>query len=171
MAEVYLITSGARPTSAVAASVSTTAAIRTLIQVKLGRAILRGKVIEWGISFDSFVASAPIVVELLTTKLISATVTAHVAGGIINVDPLGVTPTDLDPFDFGTAATGFDASAEGTVTDTRPLDPAVFIADTNQFVKQFPLGREPEFGATEFLRLRVDAAADVESYSYVFIEV
>ena len=141
-----------------------------MLQVKLGRAVLRAKVTEWGVSFDGSAAATPIVVELLTTKTVAATVTAHVASGIVNLDPQANAPTDLDPFDFGTAATGFTASAEGTVTDTRPMD-TQFIAPTNQFVKQWPLGREPEFDQDESLRIRLNAGAAVDAYCYVIIEV
>jgi len=170
MTELYYIANGARPTTAVALAVDTGTAIKTMLQVKLGRAVLRAKVTEWGISFDGSAAATPIVVELLTTKTVAATVTAHVASGIVNLDPRGNAPTDLDPFDFGVAATGFTASAEGTVTDTRPMD-TQFIAPTNQFVKQWPLGREPEFDQDEFLRIRLNAGAAVDAYCYVIIEV
>lgn len=170
MAELYLIANGPSPTTAAQVAVTTGTAIKSLLQIKLGRAIMRGKVIEWGISFDGSAAAAPIDCELLTTKTVAATVTAHVAAGIVNLDPLGVTPTDLDPFDFGTAATGYTASAEGTVTATRMLD-VQHIAPTNQYIKQWPLGREPWFGQDEFLRVRVTAAAAVNAYCYVVIEV
>lgn len=170
MAELYLIPNGARPTTAAQVAVTTGTAIKTMLQVKLGRAVLRAKVVEWGISFDGSAAATPINCELLTTKTVAATVTAHVASGIINLDPRGNAPTDLDPFDFGTAATGYTASAEGTITDSRPMDPQL-IAPTNQYVKQWPLGREPWFDQNEFLRIRVTAGAAVNALCYVVIEV
>lgn len=170
MSELYLIGNGARPTTAAHLSVTTGTVLKTMLQVKLGRAVIRGKVVEWGVSVDGSAAATPPVWELLTTKTVAATVTAHVASGIVNLDPLAIVPTDLDPFDFGTAATGYTASAEGTVTDSRPMDPQ-FIAPTNQYVKQWPLGREPGFGQDEFLRIRVTAAAAVNAYCYVVVEV
>jgi len=45
------------------------------------------------------------------------------------------------------------------------------VAPTNQYVKQFPLGREPMFKASEFLRIRVTAGAAVNAYCYVIIEI
>ncbi len=170
MAELYLIGSFAAPAAAAPVAVDTTAVIKTLVQVKLGRAILRAKVVEWGISFEGLAAAEPIDCELLETSTVAATVTAHVAAGIVNLDPLGTTPTDLDPFDFGTAATGFDASAEGTVTASRLLD-VQHVAPTNQFVKQWPLGREPMLNQANFLRIRTTAPAAVDAYAYVVIEV
>ena len=170
MTERYLIVNGAAPTTAAQVALATGTAIITHLQVKLGRAIMRGLVVEWGISFDGLAAAAPIDCELLTTKTVAATVTAHVAAGIINLDPLAVTPADLDPFDFGTAATGYDASAEGTITATRMLD-VQHVAPTNQYIKQWPLGREPEIGQDEFLRIRTTSAASVGAYAYVVLEV
>jgi hypothetical protein len=141
-----------------------------MLQVKLGRAVLHGKVVEWGISFDGSAAAAPIDCELLTTGAVAATVTAHVAAGIVNLDSKSDAPTDLDPFDFGTAATGYTASAEGSITASRILD-VQHVAPTNQYIKQWPLGREPWFDHTDFLRIRVTAAAAVNAYCYVVIEV
>jgi hypothetical protein len=46
-----------------------------------------------------------------------------------------------------------------------------FIAPTNQYIKQFPLGREPQFAPSEFLRIRVTAGAAVNAYCYMVIEV
>jgi len=142
-----------------------------MLQVKMGRAVVRAKIIEWGISFDGAALAAGIVCELISTQAIAATVTAHVAAGIQNLDPFGVAPTDLDPFDFGTVATGFTATAEGTIVNTRYLDAPQFVLPTNQYIKQWPLGREPSFDGAEFLRVRVLAAAAVNAYCYMDIEV
>ena len=46
-----------------------------------------------------------------------------------------------------------------------------FIAPTNQYVKQFPLGREPVVDAVSALRIRVTAGAAVNAYCYVILEV
>ena len=172
MAELYLIANGPNPTTASQVAVTTGTAIKTLLQVKLGATLIhqRGKVVEWGISFDGSAAAAPILCELLTTGTVAATVTAHVAAGIQNLDPLGTTPTDGFPFTFTTITTGYTASGEGTITATRALD-IQQIAPTNQYVKQWPLGREPMFSTTNYLRIRVKAAAAVNAICYVVIEV
>ena len=173
MAERYLIVNGARPTSAAQVAVTTGTAIKTMLQVKLGAQIVqRAKIVEWGISFDGSAAATPINCELLSTKTVKATVTEHVASGIINLDPNGTAPTDDNPFAFGAAGdeTGYTATAEGTVTDTRPMDPQL-IAPTNQYVKQWPLDREPEFDATEFVRIRVTAGAAVNCICYMVVEI
>ena len=173
MSELYLIPNGPSPTTAAQAAVSTGTAILTLLQVKLNASATgRAKVVEWGISFDGFAAATPIKCELLTTGAVKATVTEHVAAGIVNLDPNATATTDDNPFAFGAAGdeTGYTATAEGTITVTRMMD-VQFIAPTNQYVKQFPLGREPMFGPAEYLRIRVTAGTAVNAYAYVICEV
>ena len=62
MTELYLISNGARPTTAVQVAVTTGTNIKTMLQVKLGRAVQRARVVEWGISFDGSASATPIVV-------------------------------------------------------------------------------------------------------------
>ncbi|KKL73598.1 hypothetical protein LCGC14_2073310 [marine sediment metagenome] len=170
MSELYLIANGPNPTSAAQVPVTTGTAIKTMLQVKSGLTVTRPKVVEWGISFDGSAAATPIKCELLTTGTVAATVTAHVATGIQNLDPFGTTPTTGNPFTFTTTTTGYTASGEGTVTATRALD-IQLIAPTNQYVKQWPLGREPFFSQLNYLRIRVTAGAAVNAYCYVIIEL
>lgn len=170
MSELYLIANGPVPTTASQAAVTTGTSIKTMLQVKLGVTTMRGKVVEWGISFDGSAAATPILCELITTGTVAATVTAHVAAGIQNLDPFATTPTTTNPFTFTTTTTGYTASGEGTVTVTRALD-IQQIAPTNQYLKQWPLGREPMFSQLNYLRIRVKAAAAVNAYCYVIIEV
>ncbi len=170
MSELYLIANGPNPTSAAQVPVTTGTAIKTMLQVKSGLTVTRPKVVEWGISFDGSAAATPIKCELLTTGTVAATVTAHVAAGIQNLDPFGTTPTTGNPFTFTTTTTGYTASGEGTVTATRALD-IQLIAPTNQYVKQWPLGREPFFSQLNYLRIRVTAGAAVNAYCFVVIEV
>ena len=173
MAELYLIPNGPSPTTAAQVAVTTGTAIKTMLQVKMNAlATNRAKVVEWGISFDGSVGATPINCELLCTGAVQATVTEHLAAGIINLDPSAAAPTDDNPFAFGAAGdeTGYTATAEGTITVTRMFD-TQFIAPTNQYVKQWPLGREPMFKSNEFLRIRVTAGAAVNCLCYVIIEV
>lgn len=174
MAELYLIANGASPTTAAQLDSDTGTAIKTLLQVKMGTATTRGKVVEWGISFDGFAAALPIACELLTTGTVAATVTAHAAAGIINLDSEGITPVTNEPFTLSTTTTGWMSTGasggEGTITATRMLD-VQYIAPTAQYVKQWPLGREPFFSPLDYLRIRVTAAASVNVYCYVIVEV
>jgi hypothetical protein len=64
---------------------------------------------------------------------------------------------------LGTAATGYTASAEGTITATRYAD-FQLVAPTNQYVFQWPLAQEFVVLPGRFLRVRVTAAATVNAW-------
>lgn len=167
---LYLIANGPSPTTAAQAVVATGTAIKTLLQVKAS-ATIQAKIKEWGISFDGFAAAAPIKVELLETD-VAATVTAHVAAGIVKYDAsaLGGGDPTTNLIQVGTAATGYTGTAEGTITATRMFD-VQLIAPTNQYVKQFPLGLEPVIAIDKFGRIRVTPGTTVNAYCYMLVEV
>ena len=171
MAERYLISNDAAPGAAQATKRTTGTAIITMLQVKLGLIANRGKVIEWGCSFDGFAAALPVAVELIETSL-AATVTAHAAAGIMNLDPLATTPTTTNPFTFTTTTTGYVGSTENAASGTfRLLDGPKLLPPTGPYEKQFPLGREPMLDQTKYLRIRMTAGTAVNAYCYVVIEV
>lgn len=170
----YLIANGPMPTTAAQAAVTTGTAIKTMLQAKLGaNSNQPAKVVEWGISFDGSAAATPIKCELLTTGAIGATITEFLAADIINLsDPNAAAVTDDFPLAFTAAGdeSGYTATAEGSIVATRMFD-IQFIAPTNQYVKQFPLGREPQFKASEFCRIRVTAGTAVNCYCYMVLEI
>jgi hypothetical protein len=164
MSILYFAANGPAPTTAAQVPVTTGTAIKTLLQLATpSTETLR--VVEWGISFDGSVAATPIRCELIQTN-VAATVTAHVAAG---VPPFNHANAPASMLTLGTAATGYTATAEGTITSTKMFD-VQFVAPTGQYVKQFPLGREPELGVSLFLRVRVTAAAAVNAYCYIIWE-
>lgn len=167
---LYLIANGPMPTTASFASVTTGTAIKTMLQVKAS-ATNTCKVVEWGISFDGSAAATPIKVELMETD-VAATVTASAAADIMKLDgdalAGGDPTTNLIP--VGTTSTGYTSTSEGTITAVRTFD-LQFIAPTNQYVKQFPLGREPVVQISKFLRIRLLAGAAVNCYCYVVVQV
>lgn len=166
----YKIYNGPSPTTAGQASVTTGTAIKTLLQIKAS-ATAPMRVVEWGISFDGSAAATPILCELVETD-VAATVTAHVAAGLVKVDAaalIGGDPTtNLIP--VGTTSTGYTASGEGSITASRMFD-AQFVAPTNQYIIQNPLGREGFVQISKFLRVRVTAGAAVNAITYVVVEV
>lgn len=166
----YRIYNGPAPTTAAQATVTTGTAIKTLLQVQPS-ATNTLKVVEYGISFDASAAATPIKVEVLETD-VAATVTAHVASGIVKWDAQALAGGDptTNLIQVGTAATGYTASAEGSITATRVFA-AELIAPTNQWAYQFPLGREPIVQISKFLRIRVTAGAAVNAYCWVTVEV
>lgn len=165
MAKTYFAANGPMPTTAAQVAVTTGTAIKTMLQLATP-ATEDIKIVEWGISFDGSAAATPIKVELVDTAAINATVTAFAAADIIKWNQPNDPATLLT---LGTAASGYTASAEGTIVATRELD-VQYIAPTNQYVKQFPLGREPVVAVSRFLRIRVTAAAAVNCYCYIIWE-
>lgn len=165
---LYLIANGPMQTTAAFATVATGTSIKTLLQVKPGTGVL-AKIVEWGISFDGSAAATPIKVELIETD-VAATVTASVAADITRLDPNAQDPTTT-ALVVGTSATGYTASVEGSTTAVRNLDAPQLVAPTNQYIKQFPLGREPMINVSKFARVRVTAGATVNAYCYMVVEI
>ena len=166
---LYLIGNGPMQTTAAFAVVTTGAVIKTLLQVKPSATIV-AKIKEWGISFDGSAAATPGKVELIETD-VAATVTASVANDITKLDGdalAGGDPT-TNLIVVGTAATGYTATAEGSITAVRNLDGPQLIAPTNQFVKQFPLGCEPVIQISKFARIRVTFGTAVNAYCYMVL--
>ena len=164
MATLYFAANGAMPTTAALTKVTTGTAIKTMLQIA-SSATRPLKVVEWGISFDGSAAATPIQCELIQTD-VAATVTAHVAAGVQPYDDPNAPASTVT---LGTAATGYTATAEGTITTTKYGD-LQQIAPTNQYVKQWPLGREFQVPVSKFLRVRVTAGTAVNAYCYVIWE-
>lgn len=160
MAKQYIAFNGPSPTTAALAKVTTGTAIKTLLQVATPSTTTI-TVVEWGISFDGSAAAVPIACELIQTD-VAATVTS-------------LTPTvwgadaTASLCAGGTALTGYTATVEGTITATREFD-AQLVAPTNQYWKQYPLGREPIVTVSKFLRVRVTAPVAVNALCYIMWE-
>jgi len=167
---LYFIQNGAAAGAAAPVAVTTGTAIKTMLQV-LASTTAPAKIVEWGISFDGSAAATPIKVELVETSG-AATVTASATADITKFDGAalagGDPVTNLIP--VGTTSTGYTASGEGTPGTCREWD-LQYIAPTNQYVKQYPLGREPVIQVGKFARIRVTAAAAVNAYCYMIVEV
>lgn len=159
-------------TTAPPSKVTTGTSTKTLLQVKPAQVI---RPIAWGISFDGAAAAAGGTCELIDTGTVGATVTAYAAAdvqlyGDSNTALANTAGTSGVPLNLGTAASGYTSSAEGTITATRMADLQV-IQPTNQYVQQWPLGREFEVPAGDFLRVRVTFAAAVNALAWLIIEV
>lgn len=168
---IYLINNAAMQTTAAPVAVTTGTAIKTMLQLKPGTTNSIA-IVEWGISFDGSAAATPIKVELIETD-VAATVTAFVANDITKVDSDALNSGDPTTSNIavGTTASGYTASAEGTTTISRDLDGAKFVAPTNQYEKQFPLGQEPIIQPSKFCRIRITAGAAVNCYCYLKIRI
>lgn len=111
----YISWNGAMPTTAALAAVTTGTAIKTMLQLSTPSTRLI-KVLGWGYSCDD-PPGADSVFELIQTD-VAATVTAHVAAGVM---PVGIgIPASL--LTLGVSNTGYTATAEGTPTSTKLFD-------------------------------------------------
>ncbi len=167
---LYLIPNGAAPGAAAPVVVTTGVVIKTLLQFQPSATVI-ARIVEWGISFDGSAAATPIKVELVETSG-AATVTASAAADLTKMDSdaqAGGDPT-TNLIQVGTTNTGYTAGGEGTPGTCRLFD-IQLIAPTNQFIKQFPLGREPVVAVSKFCRIRVTAGTAVNAYCYIVVQI
>jgi len=156
------------PTTASLVAVTTGTAIKTLLQLKPFNQI---KIVAWGISFDGSASATPILVELLETGTVFATVTASVDADVYKLSSVAdQAVASIAGLTMGTTATGYTASAEGTVTATRVFD-AQLVAPTNQYIYQFPLGQEPVLIIGNATRIRVKAGTAVNAICFIEVEI
>jgi hypothetical protein len=161
MAEVFRAYNFAAPTTAAPTLVTTGTAVKTMLQIAPPSTLPGCTITEWGVMVDA--GSTVIRCELIETD-VAATVTAHVAAGVVKMNR----PNDgASQVTLGTAATGYTASAEGTTTASRLMDFRTIINAGNDGWHQWPLGREPVVNASKFLRVRVTATVAVNMACYV----
>lgn len=163
---LYLIANGPFPTTAAQAPVTTGTAIKTLLQIKPFNTC---RIVEWGVSFDGTAAATPGKCELLDTGTVFGTVTASVDADIPKLDSVENAVASVAGLTLGTSATGYTCTSEGSIASVRMFD-AQLIAPTNQYVKQFPHGREPKCIVGNAVRIRVTFGAAVNAYAYMILE-
>ena len=147
----YKTWNGPMPTTAAQAAVSTGTAIKTMLQLATP-ATRQIQLIAWGFTLDD-PPGADAVVELLQTD-VAATVTAHVAAGVQPLDPNA--PASL--LTLGTAATGYTASVEGSITATRVFDAVALSSVSGEsplhYAYQWMPDERPIIAISKFLRVR-----------------
>jgi hypothetical protein len=156
---IYTAWNGPMPTTAAQASLTVANGVKTMLQIATP-ATRMIQLIGWGYSIDIAPAGGIGEIELLQTD-VAATVTAHVAAGVQPIDPNG-TPSLVT---LGVAATGYNASAEGSPTATRVFDAqkvpvAVGSTDLNYDYMWIPDAR-PWVAVSKFLRVRTTFQAAV----------
>ncbi|MBT2508798.1 hypothetical protein J7I98_23510 [Streptomyces sp. ISL-98] len=147
----YKVWNGPMPTTAAQASVTTGTAIKTMLQLATP-STRQIQLISWGFTADD-APGADGVIELLQTD-VAATVTAHAASGVQNLDPNGTASL----LTLGTSATGYTATAEGSTTASRTFD-AVALDSTagNSALThawQWMPDERPIVAVSKFLRVR-----------------
>ncbi len=163
---LYLIANGPMPTTAAQVPVTTGTAIKTLLQLKPFNTC---KIVEWGVSFDGSAAATPGKVELLDTGTVFGTVTASADADVTKLGSVEDAVASVVGLTLGTSATGYTCTSEGSITAVRMFD-CQLIAPTGQYVKQFPLGREPKLIIGNAVRIRVTFSAAVNAYAYMVVE-
>jgi len=163
----YRIFNGAMPTTAAQVAVTTGTAIKTLLQLK---PFNQGKIVGWGISFDGSAAATPIKCELLETGTVFGTVTASADADCVKMNGADQAVASVAGLTMGTSATGYTCTSEGSITTTREFD-VQFVAPTNQYIYQFPLGQEPVLVIGNATRVRVTAGAAVNAYCWIEVEI
>lgn len=159
----FLINNGAMQTTAAPVAVTTGTAIKTMLQI---RPLTLLYVVEWGFSFNASALATPIVVELITTSTVFATVTAAVEADVTKLDNTAAVAATY--MTLSTTGTGYTATAEGTITATRNLDAPQFGSVLSQpYQKQIPLGLYPVLPIGDSARIRVTAPAAVDCYCYM----
>ena len=166
---LFLLPNGPMQTTAAPSKVATGTAIKTMLQFKPS-ATLAAKIVEWGFSCDGSANATPGIVELIETD-VAATVSAFVANDITKYDAEALACGDptTNLIQVGSTSSGYTATGEGTVAATRNLDGPQLIAPTTQFIKQFPLGREPVVQVGKFARIRVTFGTTVNVFCYMVV--
>lgn len=151
-------------TTAAPVGVTTGTAIKTMLQVQPPST--RGiAVVAFGVEFLT-VLTAPVTVELVDTSTVAATVTAHVAAGVQPYDARSDT-TAVSQVTLGTAATGYTASAEGSVTSTRIGKVKVVPSGAAEWEWEWSQGREWWVPPSHNLRIRMTTATAVTAFCWV----
>jgi hypothetical protein len=128
------------------------------------------RLVEWGVSFNGSAAATPALLEVASTDTASTVSTAHTTTTVKSLDAPSGNPASR--LTMGTGSTGFGNGTITSNTTLRPLD-RQYVAPTNQYVKMWPLGREPEIGtaaAENFLQFRINTSATVTAILYAVWE-
>lgn len=158
---LYTAWNTAAPTTAMRTAVTTGTAVKTMLQIATP-STRDLQVVRWGVRFDT-APTAIIRCELVQTD-VAATVTAHVAAGVQPYDdPNG--PASL--VTLGTSATGYTASAEGTITATRTGDEWICPIGVSYYDYEWSMGREFRVPVSKFLRVRVTTATANNMLTYI----
>ena len=131
---------------------TTNTSIQTLLQIATP-STRQIQLISWGFTLDD-PPGADAVAELLQVD-VAATVSAHVASGLVKLDPNA--PDSL--MTVGTTASGYTATAEGTVTAARVFDVVSLSSVSGEspltYSYQFMPDERPIVAVSKFLRVRV----------------
>ncbi len=174
-AKTYIVYNSAMATTAAPVAQPTGTAIRTMMQLRPATGVII-RPIAWGCSFDGNAAAVPGKVELIETDNAATVTTAFAVADVQKYGDANA-PTQTAgasgvPLNLSTTTSGFASAAgtENTPTATRMAD-VQQIMGTNQYVYQWPLGREFEVAPQLYLRVRMTFAATVNTIIWIIFEV
>jgi hypothetical protein len=142
--------------------VATTAAIKTLLQVATP-STTDIRICAWGCGFKGVSPTAVPGEVTLVDVDVAATVTA------LTPEEWGSDDNQASLCVSGTTATGYNASAEGTIGGSRILDGQIVHPQTGYAV-WFPERFRPRVKASRFLRVRAEFAADINAVPWILFE-
>jgi hypothetical protein len=175
-AKTYIVYNSAMATTAAPVKQPTGTAIRTMMQLKPATGVVL-RPVAWGCSFDGSAAATGGTVELVETDVGATSLSTPYAVGDIQPygdpnAPANTSGASGVPLNLGTSQSGFSTAAvtEGSTANSRMADVQI-IQPTNQYMQQWPLGREFECIAGRFLRVRATFAATVNMIAWVLFEI
>ena len=148
--------------AAAPAKVATGTTIKSMLQLTVP-ATVAVRIVEWGFSFDTPASASIVNVELFGHL---TALTTGSAGAF--------TPVEYGSFSGVAGLTtclqaGSGAFTETTPTSYRPFDLQTVVPPV-QYVKQWPLGREPQSNLSTFVGIRVTATVTCGMYAYILYE-
>lgn len=142
--------------------VATSAALKTVLQVATP-STTPIRVVGWGISFDGIVVTNPPGRVQLIDVDVAATVTS------LTPEKWGSDDAQNSLCVGGVSATGYNGSAEGSITGSRMLDPQNVHPQTGYSI-WFPDNARPLVKASRFLRIRTTFSVDINSIPWIVWE-
>lgn len=140
--------------------VATGTALKTLLQVATP-STTDIRILGWGCSFDGVAPTNPAGKLQLVDVNVAATVTT------LTPEKWGSDDNPASLCVGGASATGYNASAEGSITGSRILDPQN-IHPQSGYAVWFPKG--PKVKASRFVRVRAHFSVDINAVPWVVWE-
>ena len=171
--KTYWVHNSAMVTTAAPVKQPTGTAIRTMLQLAPSADYGVMRIHEWGFSLDSYANGGQI--ELLDTGTVFAT-SLSTAFAVADIQPHNdaAAPANTSgasglPLNLSTGTSGFSTASvtEGSITATKMKD--VQMDPQGPYVKQWPLGLEPEIPGGDALRVRATFGTTTNLYAYLIV--
>lgn len=172
---LYKVYNSAMATTAAPVAQPTGTVIRTMMQLRAATGYYPN-LHAWGCSLSGFAAAAPGTLELIEVDVAATMSTAYAAADIQPYDDDRWIPNTAGasgvPWNLSTTTSGFmtTSGTEGTPTVSRMAD-VQLIAPTNEYFREWSLGRSFKCKAQSYLRIRATFAVTVNMICWVILEV